>query len=90
MNFLVPLTTQSSPSRTAVVWMPARSEPVPGSVIAIPSTVSPATTPGSQRAFCSSVPMSTMYGAMMSLTRLGPTIAGNTRARVASSVRMRL
>ena len=28
--------------------------------------VSPLTTPGSQRSFCSSVPMCTMYGAVMS------------------------
>ena len=43
-----PLRTYSSPSRTAVVLMLAESEPVPGSVIAIP-----AQTP-SKRASCSS------------------------------------
>jgi pimeloyl-ACP methyl ester carboxylesterase len=35
--------------------MPVRSLPAPGSVIAIASTVSPVITPGSHRAFCSSV-----------------------------------
>ena len=36
--------------------MPARSEPVPGSVIAIANIVSPEMNFGSQRFFCSSVP----------------------------------
>jgi len=40
---------------TAVVRMPCRSEPAPGSVIAIAVIVSPVTQPGSQRRFCSSV-----------------------------------
>ncbi len=57
MNVFAPLTIQSSPSRTARVWMPARSDPVPGSVIATAVIVSPATIPGSQRAFCSSLAM---------------------------------
>jgi hypothetical protein len=40
----------------AVVRMPARSEPVPGSVMAIANIVSPVTNPGSQAASCSGVP----------------------------------
>ena len=40
----------------AVVFMPARSEPVPGSVIAMAHIISPVTNLGSQRFFCSSVP----------------------------------
>ena len=32
MNIFEPLTTYSSPRRTAVVWMPETSEPAPGSV----------------------------------------------------------
>ena len=32
MNVFVPLRTQPSPRRTAVVFMPAASEPLPGSV----------------------------------------------------------
>ena len=39
-----------------MVRMPARSEPVPGSVIAIANIISPEMNPGSQRFFCSSVP----------------------------------
>ena len=39
----------------AVVFMPARSEPVPGSVIAMAHISSPETNFGSQRFFCSSV-----------------------------------
>jgi hypothetical protein len=33
MNVLAPLITYSSPSRTAVVRIPATSDPAPGSVI---------------------------------------------------------
>ena len=51
--------------RTAFVWMPARSEPVPGSVIAMDSMMSPETQPGTQRRFCSSVPKCRRYGRMM-------------------------
>ena len=40
----------------AVVAMPARSEPVPGSVIAIAVTISPLAHPGSHFAFCSGLP----------------------------------
>ena len=55
MNVLEPLMTYSSPSLTAVVLMPCRSEPVPGSVIAIAVIISPVQNFGNQRAFCSSV-----------------------------------
>ena len=41
MNVFDPLRTYSSPSRIAVVAMPARSEPVPGSVMAIAVISSP-------------------------------------------------
>ena len=54
MNVLAPLTIQSSPSRTAVVRMPARSDPVPGSVIATAVSRVPAARPGNQRLRCSS------------------------------------
>src|SRR6478752_5977412 len=66
MKVLEPLTIQSSPSRTAVVFSAARSEPPEGSVIAMPQMSSPAAMPGSQRCFCSSVPRSTMYGGQTS------------------------
>jgi hypothetical protein len=39
---------------TAEVRMPCRSDPAPGSVIAIAEIRSPETSPGSQRCFCSS------------------------------------
>ena len=55
MKVLAPLRIQASPSRRAFVWMPCRSEPVPGSVIAIAVMISPEQNPGSQRCFCSSV-----------------------------------
>src|SRR5260370_32829052 len=69
MKVLEPLTTQWSPSRTAVVFSMARSDPPDGSVIAILHTSSPAAMPGSHRAFCSSVPNSRMYGGQVSACR---------------------
>ena len=41
---------------TADVRMPWRSDPAPGSVIAMAEISSPLTRPGSQRCFCSAVP----------------------------------
>ena len=67
-NVLEPLRRQSSPSHLAVEAIARRSEPVPGSVIAITGTVSPVVTPGSQRARCSSLVSSVRYGVTMSLT----------------------
>lgn len=55
MNVLEPLRTQWSPRSSALVRMPWRSEPAPGSVIAMAVMVSPVQKPGSQRRFCSSV-----------------------------------
>ena len=43
IQILRPLMIQSSPSRTAVVIMPAGSPPAPGSEIPIAETVSPRT-----------------------------------------------
>ena len=43
MKCLVPFSTQSPPSGRAVAFMPRRSEPAPGSVIARQSHVSPRT-----------------------------------------------
>ena len=56
MKVFWPVISQSSPSRTALVRMPRRSEPAPGSVQAIEVTVSPETMPGSQRLLRSSEP----------------------------------
>ena len=67
MNVLAPLTTKWSPSRMALVDIDARSDPMPGSVIAIAVTSSPLHTPGSQRARCSSVVSDRRYGRQMSL-----------------------
>ena len=56
MNVLAPLTIQSpspDPSRTAVVRIPARSDPVPGSVMATAVSSVPAARPGNQRCRCS-------------------------------------
>ncbi len=46
----------------AVVFMPARSEPVPGSVIASAHISSPETNFGRKRFFCSSEASILMYG----------------------------
>lgn len=46
----------------AVVFMPARSEPVPGSVMAMAYIEAPLTKSGSQRFFCSSVAYAFRYG----------------------------
>ena len=43
MKCLVPLRTQSAPSGRAVAFMPRRSEPAPGSVMARQSQFSPRT-----------------------------------------------
>ena len=56
MNCLPPSMTQPSPSAVAVVRRPAGFDPAPGSVSAKEATTSPEAIPGSQRAFCSSVP----------------------------------
>ena len=67
MNVLEPVTDHVPSGRgTARVAMPARSLPVPGSVMAMAPIVVPATIRGSQRARCSSLPYFRMYGATMS------------------------
>ena len=66
MKVLEPLRIQSSPSRTAVVFNAARSEPPEASVMPMAVRISPDTKPGSQRSRCSSVVSSTRYGATMS------------------------
>ncbi len=51
---MAPLRIHSSPLRTAVVRIPARSDPVPGSVIATAVSRLPSAKPGNQRSRCSS------------------------------------
>ena len=63
-----PLSTHSSPSRTAVVRAPARSEPPLGSDRNCIQKASPLRMGGTWRAFCSSVPnsrMTDMHGVMV-------------------------
>ena len=67
MKVFEPFKIQSSPSRTALVFNAARSEPPEGSVIASAVISSPVQNPGSQRCFCSSVHRSTRYGATQSV-----------------------
>ncbi len=50
----------------------ARSEPIPGSVIATAVISSPEQIPGSQRCFCSSLVWWRKYGTQMSLCRVRP------------------
>ncbi len=72
MKVLEPLITYSSPSRIAVVRMPATSEPAPGSVIAMQPIFSPLR-PGSRYLrFCSSVPSRWIGGRTMSLCTAKP------------------
>src|SRR6185437_13003884 len=86
MKVLAPLRTQWSPSRTAVVRTPCRSLPAPGSVIAIAPMHSPDAMPGSQRASCSSVPRSTMYGIAMSSWRPNPELSDVAHTLASSSI----
>ena len=60
MNVLEPLMTYWSPSRRAVVWMLRKSEPAPGSLMAMAATSSPRAMSGSQPHFCSSLPYARM------------------------------
>ena len=83
MNVFDPLSTQSSPSLTAVVFSAARSEPPDGSVIPIAVRISPVQKPGSHRFFCSSVVRCTRYGATMSAWM--PTHDGSAMLTLASS-----
>ncbi len=85
MKVFEPLSTYSSPSRIAVEAMLARSEPVPGSVMAIAVMSVPAAMPGSQRAACSALQYSTKYGVVMSLWSVMPSPAPPMPAAASSS-----
>jgi hypothetical protein len=56
IQFLVPLITHSSPSETAVVFIPAGSEPASGSERANAGDHSPVAHFGRKRSFSSSLP----------------------------------
>ncbi|MNZ75996.1 hypothetical protein D3C78_944890 [compost metagenome] len=60
MKVLEPLMTYLSPFFTARVRTPCRSEPVPGSVMAMEQMHSPEAIFGSHWRFCSSVPLAKM------------------------------
>ena len=60
-----PFTVHSSPSRTARVASPARSDPAPGSLNSWHQTASPVHSGRSQRSCCSAVPKARMVGAAM-------------------------
>ena len=67
MNILVPLSTQWSPSRLAVVRMPATSEPAPGSDTPTAVMHSPEVMRGMYLAFCAAVPAWCKCGLAMSV-----------------------
>ena len=60
-----PFTVQTSPSRTARVASPARSDPAPGSLNSWHQISSPVHSGRSQRCFCSGVPCARIVGAAM-------------------------
>ena len=62
MYVFAPLTTYWSPSRFAVVRIPATSEPPSGSVIASEPISSPARVGRTQRSICAGSPAATMCG----------------------------
>ena len=66
--------------------MPARSDPVPGSVIAIAVMRVPSVMPGSQRCFCSSLQYSRKYGRQTSLCSVRPTPKPPSDSRKHSSL----
>ena len=82
MNVLAPLITQlPSPSRTAVVRVPAASLPAVGSVRPHAPSISPCASGGRKRCFCASVPNMKMCAEQRPLcaATLSAT-AGQTRA----------
>ena len=77
-----PLTTHSSPSRSARVVSPARSEPLPGSLNSWHHVSSPVIARGSRRRFSSSEPWASSVGAA---SPMPPPTAGPTAPAAASS-----
>src|SRR4051812_24690536 len=69
-----PVTTHSSPSRTALVLTPARSDPAPGSEKSWHHSTSPRSMGRRNRSFCASVPWRTIVGPAMPIaTEKAPT-----------------
>ena len=81
VNHLWPLMTQSSPSRTASVWMDRGSEPaLSGSVMEKPDSMVPSMSGRSHLRFCSSVPYLTR---MVALPELGAAMPNRAEAPTA-------
>ena len=87
MNVFWPFSTYPAPSRTAVVWMPCRSLPAPGSLIAMAVISSPEQYPGSQRSFCSVLHNRAKYCPLMSLCTANPGPVAPARASSSLSIR---
>ena len=77
-----PFTTHSSPSRTAVVRSPPRSEPATGSENSWHHTSSPLSMAGRKRSFWASVPWAMMVGPAMPMPTANTPVAAT---RLASS-----
>ncbi len=85
MKVFCPFSTHPPALGVAVVRIPWRSLPAPGSLIAIALTSCPEQKPGSQRRLCSSVARAVRYGATTSVWSGNPTPLAP--ARVSSSLR---
>ncbi len=79
-----PLTTYSSPSRTARVVSDERSLPAPGSLNSWHHSSEPSSRPGSQRRCCSSVPATSNVGPAQPIP-MGLSGRGTPSSRIASS-----
>ena len=86
VQIFCPLTTYSSPSRTARVRSEARSEPAPGSEKPWHQTTSPLRIGVRWRAFCSSLPCTMSAGPSMLMPTLLPT--PGALAEASSALRM--
>ncbi len=87
MNTFRPVSSQSSPSRSALVASDPASEPVSGSVSPKQPTSSPEHSPGSHRRRCSSVPcLEIVLPTRPSETEMMPRTAESPRA-ISSSTR---
>ena len=71
-HIFCPLSTNSSPSRTALVRMAATSEPRPGSDMENAPRTSPAAIRGRKQSFCSSVPCLAIMWATMKWVLMMP------------------
>jgi hypothetical protein len=84
MNCFAPFTTQSPPSRAALVWVLPASEPASGSVRPKAASFCPLHSWGSQSSFCSSVPQR-WIGMVPSEVWAAIVIATEESTRVSSS-----